>query len=291
MITMKFGVSPSAFLWWKNVGQFEEWIVEAENCGYEAVFVPDHYNVPVPMFPTNELLDAWSTLSYVAAKTNYIKVGTCVTPLPRWLPSQLAKVISTVDILSNGRVIVGLGAGVFPEEFINYSPQGDFDEPEKRVEKFVEGLQVMIQLWSKDKANFNGKYYKLKDAVLLPKPKQKPKPPLWSGGLGQQMLKITAKYFDAWLPHRGAYPPEKYEHGTKIIKEYLKKYEKSASEFTFSLLTWITENVTDQISMLEKYVQAGCQHCVVEIPLTQPLSNGKYIEAIRKFAKEVMPSF
>ena len=291
---MKFGVSPSPFLWWKKVEEFNNWIQEAESCGYDAIFIPDHYNLPVPDFPSDQLMDAWSTLSYVAARTRSIKLGTCVSPLPRWIPSQLAKVIATVDILSEGRVIAGLGVGLFPDEFTNYSPQGYLGEPKERVERFLEGLQIMIKLWTEDRVTFNGKYYKLKDALLLPKPKQKPRPPLWSGGLGPRMLKITAKYFDAWLPHRGGpgYPdPKKYEEAVRTVKKHLKEYGRSLDNFTFALLGWITEKVTDDIPMIEKYVQAGCQYYVVEIPMTPPLSDGKYIKTIRRFAKEVIPSF
>ncbi|MEM2915545.1 MAG: LLM class flavin-dependent oxidoreductase, partial [Candidatus Bathyarchaeia archaeon] len=130
---MKFGVSPSPFVWWKSVDEFENWISEAESCGYDSIFIADHYELPAQfkadrpdssaefseIFPSNDLLDAWTTLSYIAAKTRNIKIGTCVSPIPRWIPSQLAKVISIVDLLSNGRVIAGLGAGWFPGEFIN----------------------------------------------------------------------------------------------------------------------------------------------------------------------------
>ncbi|MEM2648388.1 MAG: LLM class flavin-dependent oxidoreductase [Candidatus Bathyarchaeia archaeon] len=293
-IFMKFGVSPSPFLWWKKVEEFERWIQEAENLGYDSIFIPDHYDLPISEFPSNELLDAWSTLSYIAAKTEKMRIGTCVSPLPRWIPSQLAKVIAVVDLLSEGRVIVGLGAGIFPDEFINYSPQGYLGEPKERVERFLEGLQIMIKLWTEDKVTFNGKYYRLRDAVLQPKPKQKPRPPLWSGGLGPRMLKITAKYFDGWLPHRGGpgYPkPEKYEEAVIAVKKYLKEYNRSLDKFTFALLGWITEKVTDDVNMIEKYVRAGCQYYIIEIPWSRPMTNGKFIEAIRRFAKEVIPSF
>lgn len=291
---MKFGVSPSPFLWWKSVKEFEKWVQEAESLGYDSIFIPDHYNLPVSQFPSNELMDAWTVLSYIAAKTKRVNIGTCVSPLPRWLPSQLAKIIATVDLLSEGRVIAGLGAGFFPDEFINYSPQGFLGEPKERIERFLEGLKIMIKLWTEDKVTFNGKYYKLKDAVLLPKPRQKPRPPLWSGGLGPRMLKITAKYFDGWIPHKGGpgYPdPERYGQAVSSIKEHLKRYNRSIGKFTFALLSWITERVTDDIKIIERYVQAGCQYYIVEIPWSIPMSNGRYIEAIRNFAKEVVPSF
>lgn len=291
---MKFAVSPSPHLWWRNIKDLELWISEVESCGYDAVLIPDHYNLPVPDFPSNELLDAWSMLSFIAARTERIKIGTCVTPIPRYVPSQLAKVIATVDVLSEGRVIAGFGAGWYLDEFINYSPHGLFDEPKVRVEKFLEGLQIITRLWMEDNVTFNGKYYKLKNTVLFPKPKQKPHPPLWLGGLGSFMLKTAAKYFNAWLPPRsrprgeiGALTPEKYEQGVNTIKAHLKEYNRNINAFTFALLGWIT----DDVNLIEKYVQAGCQYYVVDITPYVSSSNIKHAELIRKFAEDVMPLF
>jgi alkanesulfonate monooxygenase SsuD/methylene tetrahydromethanopterin reductase-like flavin-dependent oxidoreductase (luciferase family) len=289
---MKFGVSPSPHLWWKDIKDFKQWILEAENSGYDAIFIADHYNLPLQDFLYNDSLDAWSTLSFIAARTKRVKVGTCVTPIPRYVPSQLAKVIATVDILSKGRVIAGFGAGWFPEEFISYSPQGVFDKPRVRTERFLEGLQIMIKLWTEDKVTFNGKYYKLKDAELLPKPKQKPHPPLWSGGLGSRMLKFTAKYFSGWILPRGGRKGEKVitplEYGQRVetIKKHLKDYGRSSDMFTFALLEIITERLDNELKNIEKFLLAGCNYCIVE--MRPPTKN---IELLRKFTKEVMPSF
>jgi len=194
------------------------------------------------------------------------------------LAQPISEKIATADLLSDGRVIVGLGPGAFPDEFINYSPQGYFDEPRERVDRFIEGLQIMINLWTTDQVTFNGKFYNLKDAVLLPKTVQKPYPPLWCGGVGPRMLRITAKYFDAWVPSRGSTltpTPEKYEAGVKAIGKYLRKYGRSVKNFTFALLGWMTEKVVDDIDNIEKFVQAGCNYYIVEIPLTPlyPMEN------------------
>lgn len=291
---MKFGVSPSPFVWWKRIEEFDTWISEVESRGFDSVFIPDHHDLQMPWLPSNELVDAWTTLAYITARSKTLKVGTCVTPLPRYLPSQLAKIIATVDNLSSGRTMPGLGVGYYANEFINYSPQGYLDEPKERVDRFVEGLEIMLKLWTEEKLTFNGKFYRLKDACLMPKPVQKPHPPLWSGGFGSRMLKITAKYFNAWLPHRGEIStptPEKYEKDVNTIKEYMKKYGRNSDEFTFGLLGWTPINAEEDIKIIDKYVQAGCRYYIVEIPLMPPLSSSKNIEAITKFANEIIPSF
>jgi len=102
-----FGINPSPHPW-PDIKKFGEWCIRVEELGYDAIFMPDHYDLPVPQFPSNVLLDAWTTLAYIAARTDKIKVGSLVSPIPRWIPSQLAKVIATVDLLSGGRVIAGV---------------------------------------------------------------------------------------------------------------------------------------------------------------------------------------
>jgi alkanesulfonate monooxygenase SsuD/methylene tetrahydromethanopterin reductase-like flavin-dependent oxidoreductase (luciferase family) len=300
---LEFGVSPSPFIWWKGLKEFDLWIAEAENCEYDGIYMPDHYDLPVPEFPSNKLAETWTTLAYVAAKTKNMRIGTVASPIPRYIPSQLAKIIAHVDILSEGRVTAGLGAGWNREEFINYSPHGYYDEAKVRMERFLEGLQIMIKLWTEDKVTFKGKYYRLENATLLPKPVQKPHPRIWSGGFGSHMLKISAKYFNGWFVHREAWAPEKGGYGAptpeeygervKTIKKYLQDYGRSVNEFTFALLGWMPEKerMKDETKIIEKYAEHGCQYYIVEIPLNQPLSDGKYVELLRSFAKEIVSSF
>lgn len=293
---LKFGISPSPLQWWTKIEQLEKWIENVENLGYDGVFIPDHYNLPVPPFPSNELVETWTTLAYIAGKTAKIKLGSVVSPVPRWVPSQLAKVIATVDVLSNGRVIAGFGAGYYQSEFVNYAPSGTLDEPSVRFEKFLEGLQIILKLWSEEKVTFNGKHYKLADAVLMPKPVQKPHPPIWSGGQRTRMMEITAKYFDGWIPHRfkgdaraqvtpGIPSPEVYETCVKKIKENLRKCGRDEKKFTFGVLGELGfDNET-----IEKYKEAGCQYYIVE--LVPPANPTQYMELTKKFAEEIIPSF
>lgn len=300
---MKFAASPSPWVWWKGLKEFDRWISEAESCGYDGIYMPDHYDLPVPEFPSNRLAETWTTLAYVAAKTKNMRLGTVASPIPRYVPSQLAKIISHVDILSDGRVTAGLGAGWNREEFINYSPHGYYGEPKDRMERFLEGLQIIIKLWTEENVTFKGKYYKLENASLLPKPVQKPHPRIWSGGFSPRMLETSAKYFNGWFVHREAWAPEKGGHGApkpeeyrekaETIKKHLRNYGRNEKDFTFALLGWMPEKkkMKDEIKVLEKYSEYGCQYYIVEIPLNQPLSNGKYVEMLRSFAKEIMPSF
>jgi len=266
---------------------------------FDSIMIPDHYELPVPPFPSSELVDCWTTLSYLAAKTSRVKLGSLVNPIPRWIPSQLAKVIANVDYLSGGRVIAGFGLGFHEGEFVNYSPQAKLEDASTRLERFVEGLEIILRLWTEDKVTFRGKYYTLKDATLLPKPVQKPHPPLWSGGLGRRSLMLTARYFDGWIAHsvpppspHGVRSPEDYEERVKRIKEHMKRYGRDPSNFTFGyilMIGLIVKDFSKCFEVIESYREAGCNYFIVEFTPTPPPE--KYIELTKKFAAEVMPSF
>ncbi|MEM3697322.1 MAG: LLM class flavin-dependent oxidoreductase [Candidatus Bathyarchaeia archaeon] len=298
---MKFGISHSPFQWWTNSRQLEEWVLKVEEMGYDGLFVPDHYSLPLS--PKNQLVvDAWTTIVYIAAKSSKTRIGSIVTPVPRWIPSQLAKIIASADILSNGRIIAALGAGWCRDEFVNYAPKGafDFDNPKIRFEKFLEGTEIMIKLWTEESVTFKGKYYTLEDAVLYPKPVQKPYPPLWCGGHRSQMIKAAAKYFDGWIPSKFELPAnfgsssstitcsEQYRSLKNKITEYLQKFGRDVNKFTFGLL-----GEMPSVELLEKYRDAGCQYYVFDlVPPGKPVpSTPQCIEITKKFAKEIISSF
>ncbi|MEM1565641.1 MAG: LLM class flavin-dependent oxidoreductase [Candidatus Bathyarchaeia archaeon] len=287
---MRFGICPTPHPWWESRKQLHSWISLVESVGFDAIFLPDHCMLPII---SNNLVDAWVTLSYIAAITEHVRLGTNVSPITRYMPSYLAKMLATVDYLSNGRIIAGLGAGAIPEEFINFS--FGFDPPSVRVDKFQESVEILLKLWTEDKVSYNGQYYKLKDAVLLPKPVQKPHPPLWSGCLGNRMLKITAKYFNGWIFPRSvpkAYLPiQEFVSRVKIIKDYAANYGKDLGNFTFAVLG----SINDSPEIIEEYEKAGCNYYIVELfkgpGLSNPYSPNEYLSVTKKFAQEVVSSF
>ncbi len=294
---MKFGISPSPFQWWISAEQLSEWAKTAEDFGYDGIFIPDHYDLPAPPFPSNVLVDAWTTLAYIAAKTTKIKLGSMVSPVPRWVPSQLAKVIAMVDTLSGGRVIAGFGAGYCQNEFLNYAPGGVFDKPDVRFEKFIEGVRIILKLWTEESVTFNGRHYKLVNATLKPKPVQKPHPPIWSGAQRPRMLEATAMHFNGWVPDRsmwmkvsntgtrGVSGPEEYAIYVRKLKELLKKFGRNENDFTFGVLG----EINFDSELVENYRKAGCQYYIVEIgPAAKP---NQYITLTKKFAEEIISSF
>ncbi len=153
---------------------------------------PSHLGVDSYM-GIDSTLETWMALTYLAAKTRRIRLGTWVTPIPLRPPGVLAKMVSTLDLVSGGRWLLGVGAGSTRRMFEAYS---QWDPPKIRVDKTREGVELILKLWSEEKVDYNGRYYKAKGAVLDTKPVQKPHPPLLFGGAGRRMLQLAGMYAD-----------------------------------------------------------------------------------------------
>ncbi len=251
----------------------------AEDAGFHSILVWDHYSQP----EGPETLDAWNLLAYLSAKTSTIKLGTCVTPVPLRPPAILAKQVSTVDILSNGRAILGIGAGWHPQEFEGYS---QWDPISVRVSRVEEGLDLILRLWSEEEVDFQGEFYHAKGALLEPKPVQKPHPPLWFGAIGKRMLKLAARHGDGWIPDSGLIPPAKYKTVLGQIKQERKSMGISAP-FDASVQVYdpSLKEARDYLRVVEEYQKAGCEICSVTLPYPAE----EMSDRIKWFAKEVMP--
>ena len=191
-------------------GLIRDVAVAAEEAGFYGFLSWDHYMLP----DSSETLDAWSILSYLAGQTSRIKLGTVVTPLPFRPPSQLAKIVSSVDLLSGGRTILGVGAGWHRPEFDGFSewlPTG------KRVAQTSEALELITTLWGGGTSDFNGTYFSSKGAEILPSPVQKPHPPMWFGVKGPKMMELAALYGDGWIPTN--ITPSDYASGLQRLHE------------------------------------------------------------------------
>ena len=191
-------------------GLIRDVAVAAEEAGFYGFLSWDHYMLP----DSSETLDAWSILSYLAGQTSRIKLGTVVTPLPFRPPSQLAKIVSSVDLLSGGRTILGVGAGWHRPEFDGFSewlPTG------KRVAQTSEALELITTLWEGGTSDFNGTYFSSKGAEILPSPVQKPHPPMWFGVKGPKMMELAALYGDGWIPTN--ITPSDYACGLQKLHE------------------------------------------------------------------------
>lgn len=148
--------------------------IEIERLGFDSIWIPDHGIDPLP------------TLSFIAANTEKVKLGTCVLIPDHRHPVLLAREISALDNLSEGRFILGLGAGEDEEAFGTH-----IDRP---VARMLETIKILEELWEHPKVTYRGDFWEIADYTLELKPLQKPHPPIWFGASGPRMLKITAEH-------------------------------------------------------------------------------------------------
>ena len=171
---------------------------EAEQLGFETIWTQDNITGHAPIPRDIEIFDTWSFLPAIAASTTTICMGSMATPAVRRFAPLLAKTIASTDVISNGRVKVGLGAG---DDWHQYEMIGQRfpDSIKERRQILTETIEVMKCLWTEDLANYQGEHFQLKDAILSPKPIQKPNPPIYIACNTSKRLmpRIAARHGDA----------------------------------------------------------------------------------------------
>lgn len=224
---MKFGLQHPNFSFdYKNqdasqiTDTLKNLITKAENSGFDSFWVMDHFHqIQFVGRPEEPMLEGWTVIAMLAAITTKIKLGTLVTGVIYRYPSVLAKIAATLDVLSKGRLFMGIGAGWNEEESSAYGIS--FPSNQERMLRLEEAIQVVRKMWTEEPyASFNGKYYQIRNAYCNPKPIQKPSPPILVGGGGERKtLKIVAKYADACNLFGS---PETVRKKLDVLKEHCK---------------------------------------------------------------------
>jgi probable F420-dependent oxidoreductase len=169
----------------------------AEEAGFDSLWLPDHLLFRFPEVFQQGAWDAWSLLAAVAASTQTIEIGLLVACTSFRNPALMAKMATTIDEISGGRLILGLGAGWHEPEYAAFGFPYDH-----RVSRFDEALQVITALLRTGHVDFNGAYYTARDCELRPRGPRPEGPPLLIGGSGDRMLRLAARYGDAWNADR-----------------------------------------------------------------------------------------
>ena len=182
----------------------EKAVMLGDKLGFWGALVSDQY-MWGPKGGGDSTMESWTILSHLSAKTNRIRLGTFVTPIPLRPPGILAKVVSTVDVISKGRTVLGVGAGTSRTGFEGYAT---WDEPSVRVAKTREAVELILRLWEGERVDFKGRYYSEKGAILRPRPVQRPHPPLLFGGQKRRMMELAGQYADMfYVPQWSGIPP------------------------------------------------------------------------------------
>jgi F420-dependent oxidoreductase-like protein len=169
---------------------------EAETLGYDSVWLDDHFYAVIR--PASEpQMDGWMLLAALAGATERIRIGILVTCNSYRHPGLVAKMAASVDVISNGRYVHGMGAGWFQQEYEAFGY--DFPPVGVRLAQLDEALTLQKLLWTEDQATFTGRHYRLDKAVCSPKPVQQPHPPIMIGGGGEKvLLRLVARHADLW---------------------------------------------------------------------------------------------
>ncbi len=191
--------------------------VKAEELGFDSLWVYDHFhNVPRPAHEA--VFECWTTMAAISQRTTRIRLGQMVGCNSYRQPSVLAKITSTVDVISGGRLDWGIGAGWYENEYDGYG--FEFPAPKVRIGMLKECVEIVRSMWTEQETTYDGKYYKLTRANCDPKPLQQPRPPILIGGGGEQLtLRVVARLADR--SNFGG-KPEEFARKCEILKDHCK---------------------------------------------------------------------
>lgn len=227
--------------------------LKAEQLGYDAGYVYDHF---IPYYGDKRTLpffEAYTLLSAIAAITTKLRIGQVVTCNSYRSPALLAKMSSTLDAISNGRLEFGIGAGWFESEYNSYGYH--FDSASTRIEQLDESITIIKKMWQNEKSSFKGKYYSIKNAICSPKPLQNPHPPIMVGGAGQKLIAVAAKHATRYNHPFGT--PEILQSKIDILKTQCKKTKRNFGEIENSVLLRVlvgkdNDDIKQIVSQLKK---------------------------------------
>ncbi len=285
----------------------------AESLGFDSVWVSDHIILPrkvdsfypyaadgVATFrPDEDYYDPLATLNFLAGCTQKIRLGTHVLILPYRNPVVTAKMLSTLDVLSGGRVILGAGVGWMEEEFQALG----LDTYAQRGAVTDEYIQLFKELWTKDEPEFQGEHYQLSGMGFMPKPVQKPHPPIWIGGHTNPAIRRAAKYGDGWMPI-GLRPPailEPEELAEKIARLRRLTVRAGRAEDAVSLCFSTGVTFDDSPGATRRMMSGRAEQIAADLRQYQDLGVRNFIlgfpsdsvaaldEAMEQFSKQVMP--
>jgi len=259
----------------------------ADEAGFDHCWAFDHLATIGPIGEDQPVFDGWTLLGAMAASTSRVRMGLQVTGVTYRNVALLAKIATTVDHLSNGRLEFGIGAAWATNEHEMYGISG----LDHRVGLLSEALQAIKSLWSEDRTDFDGRYVKMRNAVASPKPIQKPYPPIWVGAGGPSTLKLTARHANVWSASGpgGATP-----QGAKELSEKLdaacEAIGRNPAEIRRSAQISFGGDPAQTIDVLGRYQEVGFTELVVMVgPSGWSAGTNDPTRAAETVAEKVLP--
>ncbi|MFN8616651.1 MAG: LLM class F420-dependent oxidoreductase [Dehalococcoidia bacterium] len=287
---MELGLQISNFTWKGRGPKLGETLADiartAEDVGFSSLWVMDHlFQIPPIGSARMEMLEPYTALAFIAAQTKTATVGTMVTGVTYRNPGYLCKQVSTLDVLSGGRAVLGLGAAWFDREHRAYGIP--FPPLKERFERLEETILVLKQLWSREDGRFEGRHYTFKETLNSPQPLQKPHPPLLIGGRGEKKtIKLAAKYANAYNIHTD--DPEVASHKFAVLRAHCEAAGRDYNEIKRTVLMAMDpgeagERSGELVEQLGRMAEAGAQAAYGYLPHVDRL------EPLEVAGRDVLP--
>jgi F420-dependent oxidoreductase-like protein len=212
----------------------------ADDLGFHSIHFIDHL-LALPD-PTSDILESWTTMTACATLTRRVRLGGVVLCNSFRSPALLAKMAATLDVISGGRFELGIGAGWHEPEYRAYG--FDFPRAATRIEQLGEAVRLIKRLWTGERVDFSGRYYRVTDGQCRPVPVQLPRPPLMIGGSGERkMLRLVAEEADIWNASAGNYA--QLDHKIAVLREHCRAVGRDVASLELSLQDLVVIAPTD----------------------------------------------
>jgi F420-dependent oxidoreductase-like protein len=260
-------------------------VTAAEEAGFARVSVMDHlWQIGVLGPPEHEMLEAYTTLGYIAARTSRVELVSWVTAVVYREPGMLAKIVSTLDVLSGGRAWLGIGAAWNEQEARGLGLP--FPPTAERFERLEEALQICLQMWGPDDGPYEGKHYRLERTLNVPQPLQAPHPPILIGGGGEKKtLRLVAQYAQAC----NLFPSPELEHKLDVLRGHCEAVGRDYDDIEKTVMFTLDpgakgEHVDGLLTELQRLAGLGIAEAHGIVPRVWE------IEPLRVLGREVVPA-
>lgn len=238
---MRFGIAPIQWNWYWNLTVEETQM--AEKMGFNSIWILEHHGMEDTYYPSPLI-----ALAGLASVTRCVELGSCILILPLYHPVHVAEEAAMVDVISGGRLILGVGLGYRSEEYELFQVS-----MRDRGKRMTESLVLIKRLWTEPTVNFKGRFFQVRGFSLYPKPLRKPHPPIWIGGWSDRALERAAKLGDAWfIGPVGALPD--IRSGYSKYLDYLKKFGKTLGRLPLVREIYVAEDSTEAYEKAVKYI-------------------------------------
>jgi len=290
---MRVGLQIPVFKWPGGTAEIAPRLAQiartAEQAGFYSLWVMDHFFQIPSMGPKEDpMLEAYSTLSYLAAHTEKVRLGALVTAVVYRHPGVLVKTATTLDVLSGGRSYLGIGAAWFEQE----AQALGIPFPPQKAERFVrleEALQIIHRMWSGDRTPYHGRFYQLEEPLNSPPPLSQPHPPLMIGGMGEKKtIPLVARYAAA-CNFTGAHDLDNLRHKLDVLKAACEAAGRDYNEIERTVLGSVDlrpggMTAQEMVAWIRELAALGFQHVIVNMP------NVHEITPLEIIGREVIPA-